>query len=160
MPLFNQMFNIIWRQTTVIQDSINLIFIIFPALPGGYGWELSAFIIGVFLQLLGLPFVAVSQVSLFSKVTAEKTQGLQVILPSHLSMRHVKKYTCCICSPYCKGIIFKSLWFLTKRIQPRYQTLSWGPGHHLGSFVGWRIDQKFVHNAGHDASSPHNYHSE
>uniref|UniRef100_A0A3Q3EWK8 Major facilitator superfamily domain containing 8-like 2 n=1 Tax=Labrus bergylta TaxID=56723 RepID=A0A3Q3EWK8_9LABR len=38
-------------------------------------WELSAFIIGVFLQLLGLPFVAVSQVSLFSKVTAEKTQG-------------------------------------------------------------------------------------
>uniref|UniRef100_UPI0037E89534 major facilitator superfamily domain-containing protein 8 n=1 Tax=Semicossyphus pulcher TaxID=241346 RepID=UPI0037E89534 len=42
---------------------------------GGYEWELSAFIIGVFLQLLGLPFVAVSQVSLFSKVTAEKTQG-------------------------------------------------------------------------------------
>ncbi|XP_076000566.1 major facilitator superfamily domain-containing protein 8 [Genypterus blacodes] len=42
---------------------------------GGYAWELSAFIIGVFLQLLGLPFVAVSQVSLFSKVTAEKTQG-------------------------------------------------------------------------------------
>uniref|UniRef100_A0A3Q2QV29 Major facilitator superfamily domain containing 8-like 2 n=1 Tax=Fundulus heteroclitus TaxID=8078 RepID=A0A3Q2QV29_FUNHE len=36
---------------------------------------LSAFIVGVFLQLLGLPFVAVSQVSLFSKVTAEKTQG-------------------------------------------------------------------------------------
>uniref|UniRef100_H2LYK4 Major facilitator superfamily domain containing 8-like 2 n=1 Tax=Oryzias latipes TaxID=8090 RepID=H2LYK4_ORYLA len=27
---------------------------------GGYGWELTAFIIGVFLQLLGLPFVAVS----------------------------------------------------------------------------------------------------
>lgn len=50
--------------------------IIFPSLPGGYGWELTAFIIGVFLQLLGLPFVAVSQVSLFSKVTAEKTQGL------------------------------------------------------------------------------------
>ncbi|KAM9844617.1 major facilitator superfamily domain-containing protein 8 [Aulostomus maculatus] len=44
-------------------------------LRGGYGWELSAFIIGVFLQLLGLPFVAVSQVSLFSKVTSEKTQG-------------------------------------------------------------------------------------
>ncbi|XP_020795035.1 major facilitator superfamily domain-containing protein 8 [Boleophthalmus pectinirostris] len=42
---------------------------------GGYEWKLSAFIIGVFLQLLGLPFVAVSQVSLFSKVTAEKTQG-------------------------------------------------------------------------------------
>uniref|UniRef100_A0A8C4Z0Y1 Major facilitator superfamily domain containing 8-like 2 n=1 Tax=Gadus morhua TaxID=8049 RepID=A0A8C4Z0Y1_GADMO len=37
--------------------------------------DLRAFIIGVFLQLLGLPFVAVSQVSLFSKVTAEKTQG-------------------------------------------------------------------------------------
>ncbi|CAB1325855.1 unnamed protein product, partial [Coregonus sp. 'balchen'] len=41
----------------------------------GYSWELTTFIIGVFLQLLGLPFVAVSQVSLFSKVTAEKTQG-------------------------------------------------------------------------------------
>ncbi|XP_053185616.1 major facilitator superfamily domain-containing protein 8 [Scomber japonicus] len=50
-----------------------LIFLCKPR--GGYGWELSAFIIGVFLQLLGLPFVAVSQVSLFSKVTAEKTQG-------------------------------------------------------------------------------------
>ncbi|XP_028987495.1 major facilitator superfamily domain-containing protein 8 [Betta splendens] len=42
---------------------------------GGYRWELAAFVVGVFLQLLGLPFVAVSQVSLFSKVTAEKTQG-------------------------------------------------------------------------------------
>ncbi|XP_068197455.1 major facilitator superfamily domain-containing protein 8 isoform X2 [Antennarius striatus] len=50
-----------------------LIFLCKPQ--GGYGWELSTFIIGVFLQLLGLPFVAVSQVSLFSKVTAEKTQG-------------------------------------------------------------------------------------
>lgn len=45
------------------------------SLPGGYEWELTAFVVGVFLQLLGLPFVAVSQVSLFSKVTAEKTQG-------------------------------------------------------------------------------------
>ncbi|XP_053739893.1 major facilitator superfamily domain-containing protein 8 [Synchiropus splendidus] len=44
-------------------------------LRGAYAWELTAFIVGVFLQLLGLPFVAVSQVSLFSKVTAEKTQG-------------------------------------------------------------------------------------
>uniref|UniRef100_UPI003AAE8517 major facilitator superfamily domain-containing protein 8 n=1 Tax=Centroberyx gerrardi TaxID=166262 RepID=UPI003AAE8517 len=50
-----------------------LIFLTNPR--GGYGWEMTAFIIGVFLQLLGLPFVAVSQVSLFSKVTAEKTQG-------------------------------------------------------------------------------------
>uniref|UniRef100_A0A1A8INF0 Major facilitator superfamily (MFS) profile domain-containing protein n=2 Tax=Nothobranchius kuhntae TaxID=321403 RepID=A0A1A8INF0_NOTKU len=50
-----------------------LIFLCKPQ--GGYEWELTAFIIGVFLQLLGLPFVAVSQVSLFSKVTAEKTQG-------------------------------------------------------------------------------------
>ncbi|RXN35381.1 major facilitator superfamily domain-containing 8-like protein [Labeo rohita] len=40
----------------------------------GFAFELIEFIIGVFLQLLGLPFVAVSQVSLFSKVTAEKTQ--------------------------------------------------------------------------------------
>uniref|UniRef100_W5LIM1 Major facilitator superfamily domain containing 8-like 2 n=1 Tax=Astyanax mexicanus TaxID=7994 RepID=W5LIM1_ASTMX len=50
--------------------------IIFLASPqGGFAVELTEFIIGVFLQLLGLPFVAVSQVSLFSKVTAEKTQG-------------------------------------------------------------------------------------
>lgn len=42
---------------------------------GGFGWKLTEFIIGVFLQVLGLPFVAVAQVSLFSKVTAEKTQG-------------------------------------------------------------------------------------
>ncbi|KAJ3594880.1 hypothetical protein NHX12_004185 [Muraenolepis orangiensis] len=50
-----------------------LIFLTEPR--GGYRWQLAAFVIGVFLQLLGLPFVAVSQVSLFSKVTAEKTQG-------------------------------------------------------------------------------------
>lgn len=43
--------------------------------PGGFTWQLTEFIIGVFLQVLGLPFVAVAQVSLFSKVTAEKTQG-------------------------------------------------------------------------------------
>ncbi|XP_051555424.1 major facilitator superfamily domain-containing protein 8-like [Myxocyprinus asiaticus] len=50
--------------------------LIFLANPqGGFAFELMEFIIGVFLQLLGLPFVAVSQVSLFSKVTAEKTQG-------------------------------------------------------------------------------------
>uniref|UniRef100_A0A672PVY5 Major facilitator superfamily domain-containing protein 8-like n=1 Tax=Sinocyclocheilus grahami TaxID=75366 RepID=A0A672PVY5_SINGR len=50
--------------------------LIFLANPqGGFAFELTEFIIGVFLQLLGLPFVAVSQVSLFSKVTAEKTQG-------------------------------------------------------------------------------------
>lgn len=42
---------------------------------GGFAWKLTEFIIGVFLQVLGLPFVAVAQVSLFSKVTAEKTQG-------------------------------------------------------------------------------------
>uniref|UniRef100_A0A8C6S750 Major facilitator superfamily (MFS) profile domain-containing protein n=1 Tax=Neogobius melanostomus TaxID=47308 RepID=A0A8C6S750_9GOBI len=40
-----------------------------------YPWRLTEFIIGVFLQVLGLPFVAVAQVSLYSKVTAEKTQG-------------------------------------------------------------------------------------
>ncbi|CAF97545.1 unnamed protein product [Tetraodon nigroviridis] len=50
-----------------------LVFLTSPR--GGYGWELAAFVVGVFLQLLGLPFVAVSQVSLFSKVTSEKTQG-------------------------------------------------------------------------------------
>ncbi|TNN54347.1 Major facilitator superfamily domain-containing protein 8 [Liparis tanakae] len=37
-----------------------LIFLCNPR--GGYGWELSSFVIGVFLQLLGLPFVAVAQV--------------------------------------------------------------------------------------------------
>ncbi|XP_062261014.1 major facilitator superfamily domain-containing protein 8 [Platichthys flesus] len=51
----------------------SLVFLCDPR--GGYGWELTTFIIAVFLQLLGLPFVAVSQVSLFSKVTDEKTQG-------------------------------------------------------------------------------------
>ncbi|XP_014325497.1 major facilitator superfamily domain-containing protein 8-like [Xiphophorus maculatus] len=50
-----------------------LVFVCKPR--GGFEWQLSTFIVGVFLQLLGLPFVAVSQVSLFSKVTAEKTQG-------------------------------------------------------------------------------------
>lgn len=50
--------------------------LIFLANPiGGFSWQLTEFIIGVFLQVLGLPFVAVAQVSLFSKVTAEKTQG-------------------------------------------------------------------------------------
>lgn len=50
-------------------------------------FELMEFIIGVFLQLLGLPFVAVSQVSLFSKVTAEKTQGEKQGSPSRLKAR-------------------------------------------------------------------------
>ncbi|KAK7889799.1 hypothetical protein WMY93_025359 [Mugilogobius chulae] len=50
--------------------------LIFLATPlGDFPWQLTEFIIGVFLQVLGLPFVAVAQVSLYSKVTAEKTQG-------------------------------------------------------------------------------------
>ncbi|XP_058494562.1 uncharacterized protein mfsd8l1 [Solea solea] len=50
--------------------------LIFLAKPlGDFPWQLTEFIIGVFLQVLGLPFVAVAQVSLFSKVTSEKTQG-------------------------------------------------------------------------------------
>ncbi|KAJ7993437.1 hypothetical protein DPEC_G00272430 [Dallia pectoralis] len=50
--------------------------LIFLANPQGtLPWQLAEFIIGVFLQVLGLPFVAVAQVSLFSKVTSEKTQG-------------------------------------------------------------------------------------
>ncbi|KAM3932357.1 major facilitator superfamily domain-containing protein 8-like [Leptodactylus fuscus] len=50
--------------------------LLFLAKPkGSYGFLLTEFVIGVFLQVLGLPFVSVSQVSLFSKVTAEKTQG-------------------------------------------------------------------------------------
>ncbi|KAM3876397.1 major facilitator superfamily domain-containing protein 8 [Diretmus argenteus] len=50
--------------------------LIFLANPiGDFPWQLAEFIIGVFLQVLGLPFVAVAQISLFSKVTAERTQG-------------------------------------------------------------------------------------
>ncbi|KAM8953069.1 major facilitator superfamily domain-containing protein 8-like [Pelodytes ibericus] len=42
---------------------------------GSYGLLLGEFGVGVFLQVLGLPFVSVSQVSLFSKLTSESTQG-------------------------------------------------------------------------------------
>uniref|UniRef100_A0A8C5N3M3 Major facilitator superfamily (MFS) profile domain-containing protein n=1 Tax=Leptobrachium leishanense TaxID=445787 RepID=A0A8C5N3M3_9ANUR len=50
--------------------------LVFLAKPrGGYGVLMGEFVIGVFLQVLGLPFVAVSQVSLFSKLTAERSQG-------------------------------------------------------------------------------------
>ncbi|XP_044290330.1 uncharacterized protein LOC123025565 [Varanus komodoensis] len=43
---------------------------------GTFSVLLAELAVGVALQVLGLPFVAVSQVSLFSKVTAERTQGL------------------------------------------------------------------------------------
>ncbi|KAL8188102.1 UNVERIFIED_CONTAM: hypothetical protein K2H54_061665, partial [Gekko kuhli] len=50
--------------------------LVFLARPqGSFAWLLTELVVGVFLQVLGLPFVAVSQVSLFSKVTAERTQG-------------------------------------------------------------------------------------
>ncbi|XP_039345320.1 major facilitator superfamily domain-containing protein 8-like [Mauremys reevesii] len=50
--------------------------LLFLARPqGSFPVLLSELVVGVFLQVLGLPFVAVSQVSLFSKVTAERTQG-------------------------------------------------------------------------------------
>ncbi|KAM4771344.1 major facilitator superfamily domain-containing protein 8-like [Rhinophrynus dorsalis] len=50
--------------------------VLFLAKPkGSYGFLLGEFVVGVFLQVLGLPFVAVSQVSLFSKVTSKETQG-------------------------------------------------------------------------------------
>ncbi|XP_075794189.1 major facilitator superfamily domain-containing protein 8-like isoform X2 [Pelodiscus sinensis] len=50
--------------------------LLFLARPrGSFPVLLTELVVGVFLQVLGLPFVAVSQVSLFSKVTAEKTQG-------------------------------------------------------------------------------------
>ncbi|KAM9127431.1 major facilitator superfamily domain-containing protein 8-like isoform 2-T3 [Pangshura tecta] len=50
--------------------------LLFLARPqGSFPVLLSELVVGVFLQMLGLPFVAVSQVSLFSKVTAERTQG-------------------------------------------------------------------------------------
>ncbi|XP_063772720.1 major facilitator superfamily domain-containing protein 8-like isoform X2 [Pseudophryne corroboree] len=50
--------------------------LVFLAKPkGSYGFLLAEFVVGVFLQVLGLPLLSVSQVSLFSKITAEKTQG-------------------------------------------------------------------------------------
>ncbi|XP_067392532.1 major facilitator superfamily domain-containing protein 8-like [Emydura macquarii macquarii] len=50
--------------------------LLFLARPqGSFPVLLAELVVGVFLQVLGLPFVAVSQVSLFSKVTAERTQG-------------------------------------------------------------------------------------
>ncbi|KAG7274066.1 hypothetical protein CRUP_022451 [Coryphaenoides rupestris] len=50
-------------------------FLVFMPNPiGDFPFQLTEFIIGVFLQVLGLPFLAVAQVSLFSKVTSEKTQ--------------------------------------------------------------------------------------
>ncbi|XP_053315969.1 major facilitator superfamily domain-containing protein 8-like [Spea bombifrons] len=50
--------------------------LVFLAKPkGSYGLLLGEFVVGVFLQVLGLPFISVSQVSLFSKRTAESTQG-------------------------------------------------------------------------------------
>lgn len=93
--------------------------------PGGYGWELAAFVIGVFLQLLGLPFVAVSQVSLFSKVTSEKTQGDA----AHVGERRPKERPLIPCD------------VLTHRLQPGRPALRGGPRHHPGPAVGWRIDQ-------------------
>ncbi|XP_033006648.1 uncharacterized protein LOC117047521 [Lacerta agilis] len=50
-----------------------LFFLVRPR--GTFAILLTELVVGVFLQVLGLPFVAVSQVSLFSKVTAERTQG-------------------------------------------------------------------------------------
>lgn len=55
--------------------SCNMPQFLFVVVSGGFAWQLTEFIIGVFLQVLGLPFVAVAQVSLFSKITSEKTQG-------------------------------------------------------------------------------------
>ncbi|XP_060096896.1 major facilitator superfamily domain-containing protein 8-like [Heteronotia binoei] len=50
--------------------------LLFLARPrGSFAFLLTELVVGIFLQVLGLPFVAVSQVSLFSKVTAERTQG-------------------------------------------------------------------------------------
>lgn len=54
---------------------LKFLFEFFTLSSGDFPWQLTEFVIGVFLQVLGLPFVAVAQVSLFSKVTSEKTQG-------------------------------------------------------------------------------------
>uniref|UniRef100_A0A8C5DVB6 Uncharacterized LOC114461822 n=1 Tax=Gouania willdenowi TaxID=441366 RepID=A0A8C5DVB6_GOUWI len=50
-----------------------LIFLVKPI--GSYAWRMTEFVFGLFLQVLGWPFVSVAQVSLFSKLTNEKTQG-------------------------------------------------------------------------------------
>ncbi|CAN9500971.1 unnamed protein product [Ophioblennius macclurei] len=51
-------------------------FLIFLASPrGSFTWQMTEFVIGFFLQVAALPFISVAQVSLFSKVTSEKTQG-------------------------------------------------------------------------------------
>lgn len=54
---------------------ITLTSVLLLFITGSYGFLLAEFVVGVFLQVLGLPFVSVSQVSLFSKVTPEKAQG-------------------------------------------------------------------------------------
>lgn len=97
--------------------------------PGGAEWELAAFIIGVFLQLLGLPFVAVSQVSLFSKVTAEKTQGDVAHVTEKKTKQKHRSRRVIVCD------------HLTCRFQPGRQALGGGAGHHPGPAVGWRTDR-------------------
>lgn len=57
-----------------------------------------------------------------------------------------------------EGINVSFVLCVTKRIQPRCQTLGCRPGHHLGSFVGRRFDQKFIRSARHDAGSPRHDH--
>uniref|UniRef100_A0A672J7F3 Major facilitator superfamily (MFS) profile domain-containing protein n=1 Tax=Salarias fasciatus TaxID=181472 RepID=A0A672J7F3_SALFA len=51
-------------------------FLVFLANPqGSFAWQMAEFVVGFFLQVAALPFISVAQVSLFSKVTSEKTQG-------------------------------------------------------------------------------------
>ncbi|XP_075718030.1 major facilitator superfamily domain-containing protein 8-like isoform X2 [Rhinoderma darwinii] len=81
--------------------------LLFLAKPtGSYGFLLAEFVVGVFLQVLGLPFVSVSQVSLFSKVTAEKAQG-----NGHYIVQ-VPGRSCCIRGP----IIMKNILLLLTRL--------------------------------------------
>uniref|UniRef100_A0A672K1N9 Major facilitator superfamily (MFS) profile domain-containing protein n=1 Tax=Sinocyclocheilus grahami TaxID=75366 RepID=A0A672K1N9_SINGR len=70
---------------------------------------LAEFIIGVFLQVLGLPFVAVAQVSLFSKITSEKTQGylyLEIMTFSDNSLSFLQFFFLTIFSFFYHRLLF------------------------------------------------------
>lgn len=73
------------------------------SLAGQFPWQLTEFIIGVFLQVLGLPFVAVAQVSLFSKITSEKTQGERLRHPLENRKHCILLSVSCICC--CLGVL-------------------------------------------------------
>ncbi|XP_013406803.1 major facilitator superfamily domain-containing protein 8 [Lingula anatina] len=80
------------------------IFLVQPMHP--YTWLLVEFAVAVFLQLLGLPFVAAAQASLFSKVTPEKDQGLSQ------GIRHIVGGVAAILGPIVAGAFTGQLYGL------------------------------------------------